>query len=93
MLCNDEFITNTFEWGMIVEIVVVTIVLCVVALYSRAWSLGGLGFTFNLWWVIAFNVILIVGAIIGYHSYDGINICLNVVTFGLGILGVGICAN
>ena len=36
---------------------------------------------------------LTIGAIIGYFSYDGITVCLQVLSFALGILGVGICTN
>jgi len=65
----------------------------VVALYSRAWSLGGRGINVNIWLLLAFNLIIIIGAVIGYFSEDALAVCLQVVTFLLGILGTAICIN
>ena len=85
--------SNTFEWGLVIEIVVVCVLVTVVALYSKAWSLGGRGIEFNVWFVLAASAILIGGATIGYFSDYAINICLTVLSIILGILGVGICIN
>lgn len=78
---------------MVIEIVVITLLIAVVALYSRAWSLGGQGIEINVWYIILFDVALIIGGIIGYFSDSAINIILNIVSFVLGIIGVAICSN
>lgn len=67
--------------------------MAIVALYSRAWSLGGQGININLGLIMVFNAALILGGIIGYLSDDVITIILYVITFVAGIIGVGICAN
>ena len=91
--CNEEYLGNTFQWGLVIEIVFITILIAVVALYSRAWSLGGIGININIWLIIAFNLVIIIGGIIGFFSPFGLGICLDIVTFSLGILGVAICFN
>ena len=72
---------------------VITVLIFIVALYSKAWSLGGRGLAVNIWFVIVIDLAIIIGAIIGYYSYDVITIILTVLSFVLGILGVGICVN
>ena len=72
---------------------VICILVTVVALYSKAWSLGGRGVEFNVWLVVAASLVLIGGAIIGYFSDYAINVCLIVLSFILGILGVAVCVN
>ena len=43
--------------------------------------------------MVAASVILVAGAVIGYFSDEAIQVCLTVLSFLLGILGVGICVN
>ena len=93
MKCDNQFVTNTFEWGMAIMIPVITILIVVVALYSNAWSLGGRGLAVNIWFVIVIDLAIIIGAVVGYLSYQVITIILTVLSFVLGSLGVGICIN
>lgn len=78
---------------MIILIILITILIAIVALYSRAWSLGGIGININIWLIIAFNLALVVGGVIAFLSDDAIIVILNIITFILGILGVAICTN
>ena len=48
---------------------VITVLIFVVALYSKAWSLGGQGFAVNIWFVVVMDLAIICGALIGYFSY------------------------
>ncbi len=43
VLCSQEEyeVENVFLRSMLVEIIIVTVIMCLVALNSRAWSLGG----------------------------------------------------
>jgi hypothetical protein len=91
--CNDEFLGNTFEWGLVIEIVAVCVLVTVAALYSKAWSLGGRGIEFNIWLVATFSLVLVLGALIGYFSYEGITVCLSVLSCVLGVIGVAVCTN
>lgn len=78
---------------MVIMIGVITVLMFVVALYSKAWSLGGQGVGVNIWFVVVMDLGLIVGALIGYFSYEVITIILTVLVFILGSLGVAICVN
>lgn len=93
VLCNNQYISNTFEWGMLIEIVVCTVIIAIVAVYSKAWSLGGNGIAINIWLIILFNVLIIAGGIIGYFSTEVIQVILDILSFIVGIFGVYICAN
>jgi hypothetical protein len=93
VICNDQYVSNTFEWGLLIEIVFITALIAVVAVYSRAWSFRGMGLTIRVWLIILFNVLLILGGLIGFFSSEGIIVTLNIVSFVLGIVGVTICCN
>ena len=64
-----------------------------VALYSRAWSLGGRGINVDIWIIVAIDVVILIGGIIGYFASSALVLILQILTFLLGILGVGICIN
>jgi len=53
---------------LLIEIVVCTIIIAIIAVFSKAWSLGGIGITINIFLIIVFNVLLIAGGVIGYFS-------------------------
>jgi len=76
-----------------VEILLVTAMIAVVALYSKPWSLGGRAIEINYWLIGIFVVLLGLGALIAVFSSQGIKVCLYILSFVLGILGVGICTN
>lgn len=78
---------------MVIEIVVICILVFFVALYSKAWSLGGVGIGVNEWFTVAIGVLLIAGALIGYYSYEAISITLTVMSLIFGSIGVAICVN
>lgn len=67
--------------------------IAIVALYSNPWSLGGRGIEINMWLLGIAMVLFILGAVIGSVSYTGINVCLVILSFILGIISVGICTN
>lgn len=93
MYCQESYSQNTLEWGLIVEILLVTGMIAVVAMYSNPWSLGGRGIEVNYWLVGVFVALEVTGAAIAAFSDAGITVCLYILSFVLGILGVGICAN
>ena len=68
VLCNAGFNTNTVEIGLFVLIIVCTVAIVLMALFSRAWSLGGQGIDFNIWIIIIFDVCVIIGGVIAYLS-------------------------
>ena len=53
---------------MIVEIFLVTVMIAVVAMYSKPWSLGGRAIEINYWLVLVFIVLMVMGALIGAFS-------------------------
>lgn len=91
--CKDDYSPNTLEWGLIVEILLVTIAIAFVALYSKPWSLGGRGIEINYWLLGVYVVLFLMGAIVAAFSQTGITVCLYILSFVLGILCIGICAN
>lgn len=91
--CKESFSQNTLEWGLIVEILLVTAMIAVVALYSKPWSLGGRAIEINYWLIGIFVILLGLGALVAVFSSTGITVCLYILSFVLGILGVGICTN
>jgi hypothetical protein len=46
-----------------------------------------------MWLVLLFVVLLAIGAAIGALSPNGITICLYILSFVLGIVGIAICCN
>lgn len=64
-----------------------------VAIFSKAWSLGGNGITFNIWLILLFNILLVIGGLIGTLSTTAIQIILDILTFVLGIFAVAICVD
>lgn len=75
------------------EIVLVTVMIALVAMYSNPWSLGGRAIEINVWLLLLFIGLLGVGVIVGVFSSFGLIVCLNILCFTLGIVGVSICAN
>ncbi len=63
------------------------------SIYSKAWSLGGFGITINVPIVLAFNAVLIIGALIGYFDIYVTNVIAEVLCFVIGTLSIAICAN
>ena len=74
-------------------IVVITVLIVVVAKYSRAWSLGGRGIRVDGWFVLVVNLGYVGVTRLGYISYEVENVALIVVSFILGSLGVALCVN
>jgi hypothetical protein len=93
ILCNSKYLSSTFEWGLLIEICFCSGLIALVAVYSRAWSLGGMGLTITWWMVVLFNAMLITGGLIGYFSNAAINIILVITSFVLGTIGTAICVN
>ena len=91
--CDGQFVANTFQWGMVVMIIAITVLIVVVAWYSRAWSLGGHGVRVDGWFVLVFDVGFVLMVVLGYFSFKVQNIFLIVVSFLFVILGVGLCVN
>jgi hypothetical protein len=65
----------------------------VVAIFSKAWSIGGNGLTINIYMIVAFNALLIIGAVIAIFATDAINIILDILSFIIGAIGVALCVN
>ena len=93
VICDAKFVGNTFQWGLVVEVSIITVLVFVVALYSKAWSLGGRGFEFNVWFLLVAGIIIVLGAIVGSFSFEVANIWLIISTFVFSIFGVAICVN
>jgi hypothetical protein len=91
--CQESYSQNTLEWGLILEILLVTGMIAVVAMYSNPWSLGGRGIEINYWLIGAFLGVLAFGALVAYLSTPGIIVCLYILSFLLGIVSTAICAN
>ena len=49
-------------------IVVITVLIVIVALYSKAWSLNGQGLAIQWWFILLMDCAIIIGALIGYFS-------------------------
>ena len=63
------------------------------AIYSKAWSLGGNGITVGIPFIIGFNVLLIIGGTVAAFSLEVVNVAVEVLSWIFGILGVGLCFN
>ena len=70
--CKESFSQNTLEWGIIVEILLLTVMIAIVALYSKPWSLGGRAIEINYWLIGTFVILLVLGSIIAIFSSKGI---------------------
>lgn len=64
------------------------------AIYSRVWSLRGYVIAFDIRWVIAYDTLFIIMAVLRQkiHAED-FQILLTVLSFVVGVLGVAICVN
>lgn len=63
--CNQNYRPNTFQWGLFIIILGVTVLISLAAIYSKAWSLGGNGVNINYWIVGVLAILWIVGALMG----------------------------
>ena len=63
------------------------------AIYSKAWSIGGNGITVTIPLIVGFNIILMIGGIIAYFSLEAVSICVDVISWIFGTIGVGLCFN
>jgi hypothetical protein len=65
----------------------------VVALYSKAWSIGGAGWEINLPVIIAFNSLLVIGGIVGIFKFQVVNIAVYILSWVFGLAAVWLCTN
>ena len=88
-----EYLSNTFEWGLLIIIVFSTFLVAIVAVYSKAWSIAGSGVSITLPWAIGFNVLLVIGGIIAIFFLFVVNYAVLAMAWFFGILGVALCIN
>ena len=91
--CDINYLSNTFEWGLLIEIIICTAIIFVTAIYSNAWSIAGSGVSINLRWAIGFNILLVIGGIVAIFSLQVVNVAVLVLSWIFGTLGVGLCLN
>ena len=53
-----------FEWGLFIIIVIITILITLSSVYSRAWSIGGFGFRLGYIFLAIYSVIFITGGVL-----------------------------
>ena len=63
------------------------------ALYSKAWSYHGYGYPLTYKAVIVFNIILIVGVLLGYFIPEVVSRGAQIVGSLIGGAGVTVCAS
>ena len=93
ILCDNSYITNTFEWGLLIIIFVCTILLIITTIYSKAWSIGGGGIRINYFLVIVFWIVLAIVGGIAFATENFIGPLIEVACLILGVAGVWVCSN
>lgn len=63
--CDTSFRPASFQWGLFLIILLVTVIISLAALYSRAWSFGGRGIRLNYWYVLALAILWVAGGAMG----------------------------
>ena len=91
--CNVDYVPATFQWGLFLLILFITVLITLSAYFSRAWSIGGRGIMVNYWMILALNIIWIVGSIMGAFIPDITYIIVLILSWIFGILAVGFCCN
>ena len=59
VLCDARFEFYAFEWSNLIQIAYLTIILMIVPIYSRAWSIKGQGVTVNVIMIIVLVVLVV----------------------------------
>jgi hypothetical protein len=91
--CNSSYKPATFQWGLFILILAVTVIISLSAYYSRAWSIGGQGVRINYWIVIALNILWIIGALLGAFLPQIAYIIVIILSWAFGVVCVGFCCN
>lgn len=91
--CDTSFRPASFQWGLFLIILLVTVIISLAALYSRAWSFGGRGIRLNYWYVLALGILWVVGGAMGAFLSEATYIIVLVLSWIIGVLGVAICSN
>ena len=91
--CNPGIFYKPFEWGLLILILFAAFAVTLSAIYSRAWSYGGVGVEVTKQAIIAFNVALVGGMIMAYVLPELLGFTARVVGSVIGALGVMVCAN
>lgn len=91
--CNADVFFKPFEWGLFVLILLASVVITLATFYSRAWSYGGYGLEINYVFVLVFNIIFIVGAVLVCLDVSFLEYVISVVGSILGLVGVTVCVN
>jgi hypothetical protein len=47
-----------------------------IAIYSKAWSIGGNGIRIRIWMILVFDAAFIIGGIIAYFSQEAISVII-----------------
>ena len=91
--CDSSYLSNTFEWGLLLEIMFCTVCIIVVAIYCNAWSISGAGISISPYWAIGLNIVVINGGIVAIFNLQVVNIAVLVLSWFFGTLGVALCTN
>lgn len=74
-------------------ILLASLVITLATFYSRAWSYGGYGLEINYVFVLVFNILFIIGAILVCLDVNFLEYIISAVGSILGFVGVTVCAN
>lgn len=91
--CNSEYFPSVFEWGLLVIIIFITILITMSSIYSRAWSLGGFGIKVGYLFISIYTAVFITGGVLAVFYPAVINDVVNGFCWILGIVSVGLCTN
>lgn len=89
--CDPSTIYKPVEIGLFILIMIATLALTLSAMHSKAWSYYGYGYklTFNI--VIIFNILLLLGFVLGYLVPELFSIAAQIIGSIVGAAGVGVC--
>lgn len=91
--CNETYKPNTFQWGLFIIILAVTVLISLAAVYSKAWSLGGFGIRINYWIVGVLGVLWVVGGLMGAFVPGPTYIIVLVLSWIIGTIAIVISCN
>jgi hypothetical protein len=90
VICDSSFVYNSFEWGEAILILIATGILLIGAIKSRFLAFGGRGIEYNIFYILTFNISLVIGGIISIFSIKTATILALIISWIMSILAVAI---
>jgi hypothetical protein len=91
--CDDNYFPTVFEWGLFIIIIIITILITLSSIYSRAWSIGGFGIKLGYVFLGVFSSVFILFGVLAVFFPLKINQIVIGFCWTIGLFSVWLCMN